>query len=343
MKALKLVSYVILLLSVFSSAIPVYADTAQPNSVTLDSPKVFRDLIQTDDMLVVIPYNIAYTVLPNLDIDRTFIFRLLDTDNVTELGACLAYPAYTRGYGKGVVSMYFDNVTAPAWGLNYPIRVDENPSAFTSPVYFNFSLNAGDYSVVHTKEANQGALYSEVIRQAQSLSVTWSVALTDNSGGSTVLSALGENYFRNAIPALDTLCPRLFYIQVTSPVYTKRTWSYTFANLLSNTFSGTFMMTGEQGLADLFGIGRQTMWGIVTLLLCVLAMWFCSRERLFSFSQVNSRGVTNEKWPIQQGFIDFAVVLIFATLLGWFSPTFHALIAFLFVMMGGVVLFLNRA
>jgi hypothetical protein len=328
MRFFKAILFFLVIFSTFGISLPVYADTLQPTSVSVSNFHVYRHLLQPDDFLVVADYDIEYGAIPTLNIDKTFIFRLLDTDNVTELGSFLAYPAYTGGYGQGVISFYFDNVTAPAWGLSYPIRVDENPSAFITPLFFNFSLSASNYSSATTQAQSRNEMYADIIARAQALSLVYAVALTDNSGGITVLSAYGEAYFRMAIPGIDSLCPQLFYIQVQNPDYTKRTWSYTFATLLSDTFSGTFMMTGEQGLADLFGVGRQTMWGIVTFILAIFAMW------LFSMKPFQ---VT------QPGFIDACVVILFATLLGWFSPVFHALIAFMFVMMGGLVLFINKS
>ena len=47
----------------------------------------------------------------------------------------------TNGYGKGVVAYYFNAASAPAWGLNYIIKISGNPAEFSSPPGVNYEIS----------------------------------------------------------------------------------------------------------------------------------------------------------------------------------------------------------
>src|SRR3990172_639616 len=112
-----------------------FAFLAAPTSVTVENRKLFRNLAETGDMLVVFHYRIAYTTYPDTPASNSIIFKLYDTDGATILSQAQPYnfsPFDTNGYGDGVASFYFEPQDAPGWGSGYFINILMTP-AYYSP------------------------------------------------------------------------------------------------------------------------------------------------------------------------------------------------------------------
>jgi hypothetical protein len=312
---------------VFFLTSPAAADTPDPDETpTLYDFRIYHHVIEEDDFLAVVPYRIPYATAPDIGIDKTFIFRMTDTDNVTELGTILAYPYYNSGYSEGVISFYFQASSNVTWEELFPVSIIENPALFDTPEIWSFSPLLTDYSSFDTQETNRQLLKDRVIELAQYLTTIWSVELVDQTDAGTVLSAYGEAYFRNAIPGIQTMCPELFYVQISNVDLTERSWDFSFAEILSNTFQGTWVWNTMTGFAGLWGLETRTAMGFVTLGIGVIIMCI----------------VAGKYKQVAPGYLFFDLVLIWGSLNGWFSPTLHALIAFLHVLIGGIVFFLNK-
>lgn len=309
-------------------AVPVSASMEGPDTTpSLEDMSVYRHLITEDDFLAVVPYNIPYADTPDVGVDKAFIFRLLGTDNTTELGAVLAYPYFENGYGRGVVSFYFDADDAPTWGLQYTIAIAESPAVFEDPESWVFTLNTSDYSSFDTHEDNQSLLKDHIIDIANELTVYWSIDLLEPTDTGTALSSYGESYFRSAVRGLQSMCPDLFYVVVTNVDMSKRSWDYSFAHLLANTFADTWVWSTMTGFGGLWGIETNAAMGFfVVLVVIVLFVWSSSKLQ-----------------SINPSYLFASAGLIWGSLNGWFSLTLHALIAFMFVLVGSIVLFLNRS
>lgn len=336
---------VILILSIFLAIVMMcasqnrsYADTAQPSSVNIQDVDIYNSLIQANDFLAVVPYTIAYPSTPSDSIDKTFTFEFIDTDGATLLGAVTAYPFYNSGYSQGVVSFYFSaNITA--WGLLYTIRVAESPAFFTSPAYWDFPVSASDYSAYTANQtANRSLLQTKVVKVAQQLTIAWAISatpLTEQGGSGVILSSYGEAYFRNAIFGLQQMCPSLFLLQNTYLDYTGRSWDYSFTTILYNTFPpGSIVGDAMTGFAGLWGVPTTTTTSYIIFFLAF---------GIFGASIYLSGENRQGGMQVQASFLDAALVLIWGTLAGWFSPIINALFAFVFILVGGWILLLSRA
>lgn len=224
-----------------------------PDSMSVYYIHVNRHLLETNDMLVYGRYNIAYTSTPAVSIDQTFTFRLIDTDNVTELGSFLAYPYVTLGYGEGVFSFYFDNTTAPTWGQMYTIRLSGNPSQFEAPPQQDFAINTVDYTSSTTQADNQQELTNRVLTIAAALEIAWNTTLLDAEDVGMVLNGSGEIYFRNSIPGLQSMASGLYLVNISDPDYSAATWTNSFVTSTESRWSGTWVDDAISGLAGLMG------------------------------------------------------------------------------------------
>lgn len=309
------------LAGVFSS--PVLA-MDEPESVTLYNIEIFKDLIVTGDFLAIVPYNIPFTTQPPNNINETFIFSLLSPDASTENGSVLAYPRYTGGYGKGIVSFYFES--GMAWDAAYIFRVQENPAFYATPQKWNFSIGPSQYS--SDVDQSQG-LRAKILDSASELTNEWVVDLLTNSdSGQTVLSTYGELYYINAVPGLQTMSPSLFAVQIESPDYTQRSWSDTFAQSLRTKYAGTILADFMTGYAGLFDMSEDNAMDILSFIIfaivIIISVWKFKASTIAAFT-------------------DGYAVLLLLMLHGGFSMIIAGLIAFLMTLIGGLILFFFRA
>lgn len=320
-KRILFIAGVILILFAISS--PVFA-MDKPDSVSVDNIEIFKDLLATDDFLAIVPYAIPFTTQPDNNINETFIFQIKSADGTVLYGRALATPAYTGGYGSGVVSFYFGS--GMAWDTEYTLRVMENPAFYPSPKYWDFSIALSNYS----DSADQPqALRDKIVESATYLSTVFSTALlTTSEAGATVLSTDGEIYYLAAIPGLQSMSPQLFGVQLENPDYTKRTWSYTLADALRTKYNGTFIYDFMTGYAGLFSMDTNSAMNFVSIILfailIILSVWKFKASTLSAF-------------------IDGYSLLLLLMLMGFFSMILAGFMAFCSVVLGGVVLFLNRA
>lgn len=280
-----------------------------PDSISIDSVYVNRNLLETGDQLYYALYDIPYTVLPDEDIDDLFIFQLTDTDGVTELGANEAYPYNDQGFGKGVISFYFNADDAPAWGLNYFIRIQGKPGFFATPPDQTFIINASDYTAAITQEDNQDEVKRNIITICRTLESEWSpiTLLTEIETG-TVFNTYGEEYFRNSIYAIQGMCPELFETQVMNPDYTERTWNTTQQTTYESRMQGTTWGNGIQGLSDIFDMDFNVIASLPLLAAAILCI----------YAAVKMNGKP------EAGFACTALLVILGGFMGW---TAFALIA----------------
>lgn len=262
--------------------------------------------------------------MPDDNIDETFLFRLMSTDGSTENGTVLAYPKYTGGYGKGVVSFYF--ASGMTWEAAYIFRVQENPAFYPSPQYWDFPIGATNYS---SDNVQADALKTKIIDSANELSLVFGDDLVSTTeAGAMVLTTYGELYYLNIISGLQIMCPALFSVQLETPDYTKRTWSTTFAEDLRTKYSGTFIADFMTGYAGLFSMQESSAMNFLCIILFI-ALIFLS--------------VWKFKASMLSGFTDGYALLLVLMLNGFFSMIWAGMIAFLAVVIGGVILFLNRS
>lgn len=322
----KLLYRVLVTLGIILALAPVPKALAltEPSTVSLTDITIFSDLLVTGDFLAFVPYEVSYTTNPTPTIDNTFIFRLMSPDGATENGTVLANPAYDSGYGMGVVSFYFP--TGMTSSSAYIFRVQENPAYYPTPQYWDFVIDASNYST----EADQAAaLKAKVIESATTLTPVFAVSLlTTSESGATVLSTYGELYYLAVIPGLQTMCPALFSVQLENPDFTKRTWSTTFADTLRTKYAGTFVEDFFTGYAGLFSIDTSPAMNFFAVVMFLVVMGIS----LWKF-----------KATTLSALLDGYGFLLLMMLCGVFSMIWAGFIAFIATAIGGSVLFFKRA
>jgi hypothetical protein len=309
----------ILIISLLAFALPVHAvvmsdpDTAP--SITIQTIHVNRYTAASGDIVITGLYDIPYTTLPttidpNWTADKAFIFRLIATDNVTELGSVTPYAYYVSGYRQGVFSFYFPAATAPAWGQAYIIRISENPALFATPQSWDTTIPTSAYTTLTTQADNQADLADRVITLAHTLDSTYTVTLTTSSGGRTTLSSTGERYFSGAIYGLQAMAPTLYFLQDSPVDYTANTWTTTQFDIYAARFNGTWVGTAENVTAAALGLPVQVTMSIPILLL------------ILGFAIGTSLLVHK----LEFGWLIASVLLLMGALLGWIPMSLMAVV-----------------
>ncbi len=326
MKIFRIILIAGILIGLLLSAVPAYATAiSQPDSpgpsITLESIHVNRNLVVTGDVCIFGLYNIPYATLPTTvdptwTADKAFLFRLIDTDNITELGSITPFVYFAGGYRTGVFSFYFPasaNMTSTAnWGKAYKIRISENPALFATPFSWDTTIPSPAYTIFTTQADNQGDMADRVIQLTQTLqSIYTSYTLWVSSGGRTVLaSGAGEGYFRGAIRGLQAMAPRVYLVQQSEIDYTPTVWRTDNFDAYTARFNGTWIGTATTATATQFGIPAQLVTSLPILLICL---------GFVIFSSLLVR-------KIEPGWVISCLILIMGALLGWIPMAVFAVI-----------------
>lgn len=300
------------------------AANEQPTSVSLDEIIIFNGLLVTGDALAFVPYEISFITAPDPNITATYLFRLMSADGATEIGTVTAQPDYDGGYGPGAVSFYIEGGLTE--GTAYIFRVQQNPSYYDDPQYWDFTVDISNYS----QEADQAeALKDAIVASAVYLTTVFEDELLAKSeAGITVLSTYGELYYLDVIPGLQVMSPNLFSVQLENPDFTKRTWSTTVATTIQTKYSGTIFYDFMTGFAGLFSLETYPAMNFLSTILFIIVVAF---------------SVGKLKGNLLSSMLDGYAFLLLLMLIGWFSMIWAGFIAFASGAIGGVILFLKRA
>lgn len=320
MKRFRLGILLALLAAFLLIAIPVYADTLDPDSTPIvEEINIYRNSIEPGDMAIFIYANIPYATIPSTPVTQTFIWRLIDTDNITEFGSTVGYAYNDDGYGYNVYSLYFtaDNVTNLGIGgnLNYTIRLSGNPAVFDTPPVYNFTINAGDYSTLTTQADIQAEIAARILTLAADLDNKWGLAtvyslLTQNETA-TVLSIYGEAFFRGAIHGLQLMAPTVFSVVIRAIDIEDREWDPEYAENVTSQYSGTWIETAKEAGKALFGTTYDLLSIILLLGMCGGLM-------------IGNVMLTGDHW---NGLVDVSLLGIIGARLGMYDLAFLILIA----------------
>jgi len=346
-KLFRLGVLLLILVAVLLPATPVYADTPDPDDTPqIESINIYRNAREVGDMFLMIYANIPYATIPDQPVTETFIWSLIDTDNVTELGSTIGY-AYnigahqTDGYGYNVYSMYFDadNVTAlgMTWLDPFIIRLAGNPAVFDTPPIYNYDVNIADYSaltvkadvqaelaariitiaaeLVTVKADVQAELAARIITIAAELDTRWgqgtSYSLIEEYEAGTALSLYGEAFFRGAIFGLQNLAPGVFSVIIRSIDIDPREWDPEYSENVTSQWDGTWIQTAREAGQVLFGTTYDLLSVIMLLVMSVGLL-------------IGNISITGDHW---NGLVDVAVIGVIGARLGMYDFAFLMLVA----------------
>lgn len=319
MKRRRLLALLLLLL-LLPFALGIAAPNSGPYITRVDA---YRHYLESDDLLVVVRYNVPYATPPTETITQAYIGRLMSGS--TELVSTSPYSYYNEGYGYGAYSMYLDAASAAGlWDTSLTVELRGSPTLSWTPSIPSAVTSSINWRATAGATATQALMYSHLIAYAEELSDYWSIALTSSTATGTVLSTYGETYFTNIIADLRTAVPALFSAGVTVPAYEDVEWQ----KAQSEAIKGTWPFDWG-GMSEYFGlpssdeIFRTLAAFIVVFLIASLIMAKTNRT---DFAVLGGYGL-----------------LIVLAVPGWISPVIVAGFTFLAVLGAALVFIVGKA
>jgi len=309
----------------------IFATEPPSATPTITNIKANVDLRQTGDVLIYGEYKIPYTAPPGESADRTYTFRLIGTDNTTQLGAILPFVRFDNGYNDGGFSFYFTTADNLTTDQAYTIRISQNPAYFDEPESWDYVMPLSAWTSATSQEDNQVELTLNIISMAQRLEAAYSddlLELLESSAGGTVLSSpAGETYFRGVIYGLQTMAPDLFLVQVFDFETGDRLWGTDEFDAYQERWGAEWMATTTENTSATFGLTTPTLMSVIFGLPIILGAVVISAIK---FKR------------IEPAYLVAALVLILLALMGWMSIALFALIFQLMAIYIGYLWFYAR-
>ncbi len=262
----------------------VYA-IADPDSISIQGVRAYDSVLEADDLLIVVEYNLAYTTLPDEIISDAYLGRFLRDS--TELKSVEPFAFNDKGFGRGVYSLYWTAVQKSADSIefdnpnseNYQVRLQGKVGVFTGSV-----PTIASSSIVWTNELNTAALLFqdiETVARKFENDTGWNddpdfADLINDQGGAVQFTLTGETYFSNAIPQLITMIPAMFSLAKESPDFSEKPDSRSFANDKDQFWNGNWIDTHFDFLATQHQAPKRTFTAMAAVIFMGLIAFFCA-------------------------------------------------------------------
>jgi len=318
---------------------PVFAIT-NPNSISFGSGtsnyKVFENVLENDDMLVVAQGYVYYVVEPtDYTASEAFTFELLnESGNVTYASTSL------KSYGDRPISIYLSaNQTATLGlhsGTSYGVRIMGNPLVFPSPDSNNITayLSADDYVDqllgVDGGVARNNPLRNFLIGTDNAMAEIIQHEDAPPAGSEYILVSQGTRYlttdggdiFLAGIPNLSSMCPILFAASVETLSSDPPESSGAYASTLNPLSKwGTTVSNGLTNLGSYLGINQALAGSIVLFVIVIaLAVWVFAKTEsgIATLLLVGATPFVGAYLGLMPIAIAFILVIIIVVLLGYF-------------------------
>ena len=327
------------LLVAFSSATPVYA-IDNPDTISIETVRAYDSVLTSGDLLIIVQYNLAYSVLPDEVITDAFIGRF--KRDTIELNSVEPFSFNDQGYGRGVFSLFWTPAQKAADSIefnnpnleNYTLTLQGDIGVFTGsvPTTTTDSITYRDA----TDTSNQ--LFADVKALAQKFENDsgWNddpafASLITTGGGVDQLTSVGEEYFSNAMPNLNVMIPSIFSSGKTSADFVPRASNRSFEGELNTFWDSTTIDDGFDSLAEDTEAPRL-LWTTMVALFFMGVIAF-----------VMGKWLKDTGLGIAFGLLTTAVTLPMATAVNLVPLNLTVVIAFLAVVGIGWTLFARRA
>lgn len=246
--------------------------------------KVFYNVQETGDWLIVAEQYVHYVVSQNYTAGEAFLFELLNTaGNETVASVPLkAYEAKPISIYLSAAQVSGDNLTV---GGAYIIRLTGNPlifSSMNSSNTVNSTLNAGDYvnqllgedGGVATSNNLRNFMINYVMKDIETYYAPPVDKYIVTVSGIRYLTLTGGSIALEGIPSLDVMCPILFQASLAPMVGDEPESTGAYASSLSPLAKwGSTSANGLTSLGVYLGI-NQALAGSLVLLAIVMAFAF---------------------------------------------------------------------
>ena len=259
---------------------PAFAIT-NPTSISVPTVKVFQNIFETNDVLFLLSYNVAYTTEPDEPASSTFLMSIYNTNGTT-----LIQSTPLNYYQYNIQSIYFTPTQAAAsltWSSAYVIRVAGNPIYFATITEGTNQVTttlADQHWIAGDMTNSKLLLKQHCLDLAANLEDAWGAVLIVSTPDGEKLNNAGWTTFTEAIPGIDTAIPSLFQMASTTIQIAEVPSTGAYAETLSlmGTQLGTATRDAFNGIGSYLGVSGQmaaAMW-IILFMLVVASIVFLS-------------------------------------------------------------------
>lgn len=306
---------------------------------SIDTVYAYSGVRETGDLLIIAQYTVTYASTPTVPISDTYVGRFLR--GTTELNSVEPTPFNDRGYGVGIFSLYWSNSQRDTDSIEFSNTNSESYIIGISGKAGQFpgTVPSSSTNTILWRAATQTItlLTQDILTLGQVLenNAEWrspsvQLLLTSITGTQT-LTSTGENYFSSAVPNLQTMVPDIFSSAAQSPEVFTRTPRLDYKDNLDNIWTGNWIRTRFQNLADTLRVPRNVLeGGTVFVLMCVVAIGI-------------AKVTENTGNGLELGILSMAMTLPLFTAAGMISMTVTMVVALIAVMGLSWSFFLRRA
>ena len=317
----------LLLIALFIWLIPAtsYAAIANPDSMTIQNLKGYKNLLEVGDILFTTEYNITYATPPASGIDDNFL-AILSTPAGTVLSTVQPVSYKDKGYNDGLISFYFDAAKVTSlgivWESTYNLSLQGNPTQFASPPSQTSS------SITYRGDPSGRFWLTKDIRNTLlDLEDSWGDDLLNYSPEGLRATVTGQEYITRAITDLEYMAPDLMSSVYIDPAFDERVFTNTEADNLKDFWQGTTFDTSMDSLAESVGVDRMVLSTILLLVLC----------GVITFYMVKMTDRT------EFGLLTVAIVIPMGAVIGLTDMKFAAVLAMVGILGTGYVFFYKSA
>jgi len=207
MTKLRILIILTAILSVFILVTPVLAYD-NPDAIDLNSVRVYQNVYESGDWLILCDYDITYNVTPPDPATDTFCLVLRDGSNITAVGETISY-----NHSIGMIYLGSSDVAdrGLTWGnVTYNVSVMGHPDYFDNweeGVNMTTTVLTSGYWITGTTEESRDYLASRIILLMKFIEIDWG---EDYVTVNNKLSEEGADIVLAVIPYLNIICPNIF-------------------------------------------------------------------------------------------------------------------------------------
>jgi hypothetical protein len=293
---------------------------ADPTTINIENIRAYSGVLQANDILVLVKYDLTYTSTPDEQINDAYLGRFLS--GTTEINSVEPFTFNNKGYGAGAFSFYWTAAQAVTDGLTFA-AIDNNTfgvtflgniGAFSGTVPTTTSNTITKRDATKTLETLQEDV-EELARQLHD-DISWTAnsaftLISTGSGqdGRAQLTSNGEDYFGNVIPRLATMIPNLFESATTTPTFIDREFDDTYKQSIEQFWKDTWL--------DTIFINLATKYKMDKIIITTIAAFVAIMAIGFGVTQLY--GASEKTYDL--GLMSMAITLPIAIYTGFVSQT----------------------
>ena len=257
---------------------------ADPDSLTIDNVRAYSGVLETDDLLVLVKYDLVYGSTPAELVSDAYLGRFIR--GTTELNSVEPFAFNDRGYGVGVFSFYWTAAQVTTDSIEFN---DSNAQNYAISLHGKVGVFPGSppsttTNTITWRDATdtKNQLLQDVIELARQLEgdadwVANSQDLISTSFAVIRLTAAGEEYFATAITRLANMIPELFESAGSPAAVIERDHERTFSNSRLNFWENNWVDTRFENLASQFRMPKIMLTTIFAFSMMLMIAFYAAK------------------------------------------------------------------